>query len=115
MTFLIFHCTLFQIFRHGERNIVFPTYPNDPHKDEIHWPGGSGQLTKVLFDILKILNYLLEVIANDHNIFHRQEGIRQQYRLGQYFRRRYGKILDVKYSPNNVHIQSTDFDRKSIP
>lgn len=74
-----------QIFRHGERNIVFPSYPTDPYKDEIHWPGGFGQLTK--------------------------KGKIQQYELGQYFRRRYGKILDVKYSWNNVYVQSTDFDR----
>lgn len=31
--------------------------------------------------------------------------------MGQYFRRRYGKILGVKYSPNNVYVQSTDYDR----
>lgn len=35
----------------------------------------------------------------------------QHFKLGQYFRRRYGKILGVKYSPNNVYVQSTDYDR----
>lgn len=51
----------------------------------MHWTEGFGQLTN--------------------------EGKRQQFKLGQYFRRRYQKILDAKYSPNNVYIQSTDFDR----
>lgn len=31
--------------------------------------------------------------------------------MGKYFRRRYEKIVDAKYSWNNVYIQSTDFDR----
>lgn len=35
-----------QIYRHGDRNIA-RIYPNDPYKDESHWPGGIGQLTKV--------------------------------------------------------------------
>lgn len=34
------------IYRHGARNID-RIYPNDPYKDEIHWPGGIGQLTLV--------------------------------------------------------------------
>ncbi|XP_031639880.1 testicular acid phosphatase homolog, partial [Contarinia nasturtii] len=39
------------------------------------------------------------------------EGKRQQYKLGQYFRRRYNKLLGDKYSPNKVYIQSADRDR----
>lgn len=35
----------------------------------------------------------------------------QQYKLGQYFRRRYGKLIGPKYSANKVYVQSTDFDR----
>lgn len=35
-----------QIFRHGDRNIA-KSFPKDPYKDEIHWPGGIGQLTQV--------------------------------------------------------------------
>lgn len=61
------------------------------------------------------LNFLFELILKDLIAFHWQEGKRQLYRLGQYFRHRYGKILDVKYSWKNVYIQSTDFDRKLIP
>lgn len=31
--------------------------------------------------------------------------------MGKYFKRRYGKILGEKYSPNKVYIRSTDVDR----
>lgn len=31
--------------------------------------------------------------------------------MGQYFRRRYHKLLGDKYSPNKVYVQSTDVDR----
>lgn len=37
--------------------------------------------------------------------------MQQQYQLGQYFRRRYDKLLGERYSPNKVYIQSTDVDR----
>lgn len=35
-----------QIYRHGARNIQ-KQYPNDPFRDEKHWPEGLGQLTRV--------------------------------------------------------------------
>lgn len=38
----------------------------------------------------------------------------QQYKLGQYFRRRYGKILGEKYTPNCIYVQSTDVDRTYV-
>lgn len=41
----------------------------------------------------------------------KQEGKRQQYKLGQYFRRRYGELLGNKYSPKKIYVQSTDYDR----
>lgn len=49
----------------------------------------------------------------NHNVisFIKQEGKRQQFKLGQYLRRRYGKVLGDKYSPNKVFIRSTDLDR----
>ncbi|KAG4071333.1 hypothetical protein HA402_004037 [Bradysia odoriphaga] len=72
------------LFRHGARNIVAP-YPNDPYKDEIHWPEGFGQLTNV--------------------------GKQQLYRLGLYLRRRYDNLIDKKYSYKDIHVQSTDFCR----
>lgn len=40
-----------------------------------------------------------------------QKGKRQQYKLGQYFRRRYGKLIGPKYSVNKVYVRSTDLDR----
>lgn len=43
---ILFLSVVLQIFRHGERNID-NTYPNDPFKDEIYWPGGFGALTNV--------------------------------------------------------------------
>lgn len=83
-TFFQFVPCLQQIFRHGERNIA-KVFPNDPYKDEVHWPGGFGQLTN--------------------------EGKMHLFKLGRYFRRRYHKILGNKYSPNKVYVQSTDTDR----
>lgn len=53
--------------------------------DESHWPGGMGELSN--------------------------EGKRQQFRLGQYLRRRYNELIGEKYSPEKVYIRSTDFDR----
>lgn len=39
-------CSLFQLFRHGDRTPVRP-YPNDPYKDVDSWPVSWGQLTNV--------------------------------------------------------------------
>ncbi|XP_031629370.1 prostatic acid phosphatase-like [Contarinia nasturtii] len=74
------------VYRHGDRTIQYG-FPNDPWRDEEHWlsEGGFGALTR--------------------------EGKRQHYKLGQYLRRRYGKILGDHYSPNKVYIISTDMDR----
>ncbi|XP_031627359.1 testicular acid phosphatase homolog [Contarinia nasturtii] len=75
------------IYRHGHRNTIsFPKlYPNDPYINETHWPGGFGELTN--------------------------EGKRQQFKLGQYFRRRYHKLLGDKYSSKKVYVHSADRDR----
>lgn len=35
----------------------------------------------------------------------------RSHKLGQYFRRRYNKLLGDQYSPKKVYIQSTDVDR----
>lgn len=37
--------------------------------------------------------------------------MRRQYRLGQYFRRRYNDLLGDRYSFKKVYVQSSDFDR----
>lgn len=47
-----------QIFRHGQRNIM-KSYPKDPYKDEVHWPGGFGQLTNVKLLIDKLISVAL--------------------------------------------------------
>lgn len=38
-------------------------------------------------------------------------GIEQHHRLGQYFRTRYGSILNSTYNANEIHVRSTDYDR----
>lgn len=73
-----------KIYRHGARNIK-KQYPNDPFRDEKHWPEGLGQLTR--------------------------DGKRQSHELGKWFRRRYDGILGERYSANDVYVQSTDVDR----
>lgn len=74
-----------KIQRHGERNIA-KVFPNDPYKDEIFWPEGFGQLTNA--------------------------GKMHSYKLGQYLRRRYHRLLHGnRYSANKVYVQSTDTDR----
>lgn len=35
----------------------------------------------------------------------------RQYKLGQYLRRRYDKLLGEKYSPKKIYVQSSDRDR----
>ncbi|XP_055296463.1 prostatic acid phosphatase-like [Sitodiplosis mosellana] len=72
------------IYRHGDRTIGH-LYPNDPWREEIHWPEGYGALTN--------------------------EGKRRHYKLGKFFMRRYGEILGHKYSPNKVYVRSSDYDR----
>ncbi|XP_071454641.1 prostatic acid phosphatase-like [Hetaerina americana] len=72
------------VFRHGDRTPVDP-YPNDPYKNLSYWPVGWGQLTN--------------------------EGKRQHYHLGQFFRRRYENFLSTQYCKEEVHIRSTDVDR----
>ncbi|XP_031634018.1 prostatic acid phosphatase-like [Contarinia nasturtii] len=73
------------IYRHGDRTPVDP-YPNDPYKDRKYWEEGYGQLTNV--------------------------GKEQHYQLGQFFRKRYRKLLENgNYLRDFIYVQSTDVDR----
>lgn len=42
---------------------------------------------------------------------HQQMGKMRHFKLGQFFRRRYGKLLADGYSPKKVYVESTDVDR----
>ncbi|XP_062980889.1 prostatic acid phosphatase-like [Elgaria multicarinata webbii] len=71
------------ISRHGDRSPMgnYPTSLNT----ESTWPQGFGQLTKI--------------------------GMRQQYELGQYIKKRYSNFLSAAYKREEIFIQSTETDR----
>lgn len=73
------------LFRHGDRSPV-DAYPTDRYQEDF-WPQGFGQLT--------------------------QEGMRQHYELGHFFRKQYigTHFLSANYSRNQIVIWSTDVDR----
>lgn len=74
-----------QIFRHGNRTIL-ATYETDPYKNVSYWqPEGLGQLQNV--------------------------GKRLQFKLGQFLRRRYDKLIGPGYSSDKVYIRSSNTDR----
>ncbi|XP_070160237.1 venom acid phosphatase Acph-1-like [Polyergus mexicanus] len=76
------------LFRHGDRTVDIEnheTYPNDPYKDEVYYPDGSGQLTNT--------------------------GKKRAYQLGQILRKRYDRFLGDLYYQPNVYAQSTNVAR----
>lgn len=69
------------VWRHGDRTPAEYLFPDDWKK----WPEGLGELTG--------------------------EGAAQQYRLGQWLRKRYGAWLDEKFNRNTIYIRSSDYNR----
>jgi lysosomal acid phosphatase len=72
------------IWRHGDRT---PTIliPGDPGNNASTWALGLGELTK--------------------------EGLAQEYGLGRFLRNRYDGFLSKEYSPFQIYVRSSDYNR----
>ncbi|XP_061443479.1 prostatic acid phosphatase-like [Rhineura floridana] len=87
MKLKVFHShrgpTPIKIYRHGDRSPV-STFPTNTIKEDV-WPQGYGQLTTL--------------------------GMQQQYKLGEYIKKRYEGFLSDTYKRKEIYVQSTDYDR----
>uniref|UniRef100_A0A0N5CE58 Acid phosphatase 5 n=1 Tax=Strongyloides papillosus TaxID=174720 RepID=A0A0N5CE58_STREA len=72
------------IWRHGDRTpaVLIPT---DINNTESTWEIGLGELTK--------------------------KGMKQQYKLGQWIRKRYDGFLSSEYTPFEIYVRSSDYNR----
>ena len=75
------------VFRHGHRNPTngIKVYPNDPYVNLTYEPEGYGALTN--------------------------KGKMTGYKLGEYFRERYGEFLGPLYSKQDIQFYSSNVDR----
>uniref|UniRef100_A0A0K0E195 Acid phosphatase n=1 Tax=Strongyloides stercoralis TaxID=6248 RepID=A0A0K0E195_STRER len=72
------------IWRHGDRTPA-ALIPTDINNTESSWGIGLGELTK--------------------------KGMKQQYMLGQWIRKRYEGFLSQEYSPFEIYVRSSDYNR----
>ncbi|ODN01018.1 Lysosomal acid phosphatase [Orchesella cincta] len=72
------------LFRHGDRTPI-DRFPKDPYDSRKFWPEGFGRLTK--------------------------RGKLMQYELGQYIRLRYNGFINETYTPEEIYVQSSNYDR----
>jgi len=75
------------VWRHGDRtpSILIPTDSENGIKT---WPDGLGEITKI--------------------------GLEQQYKLGELIRARYDGFLSKHYSPFEIYVRSSDYNRTLV-